>query len=172
MVANPTLDISKSIAVKPMSFGMTLHVATSSWTERSLIASFVMRATTSTVSGSQSNVRSEVQVMYVLLDEHACDVATGRKEETFDPADFSLLDSEGACAPAKRVTTAGTESPAPRIHGAIESLGSNKSVETPSTEADLHNDDQPDIEHEDLESRTQTLAAPLLVLSWRVALGV
>jgi hypothetical protein len=92
--------------------------------------------------------------MYVLLDEHAFDVATGRKGETFDPADFSLLDSGGACTPAKRVTTAGTESPAPRIHGAIELLGSNKSVETPSTEADLHNDDQPDIEHEDLESRT------------------
>jgi hypothetical protein len=63
IVANRTLATSESIAVKPSSFDMTLHVATSLWTERLLDASLVMRAIISTVSGSQSNARSNVQAI-------------------------------------------------------------------------------------------------------------
>jgi hypothetical protein len=83
----------------------------------------------------------------VLFDEHAFDIATRDEEETFDPGDFGLLDSGGAYAPAKGVTV--MKSPAPRTYGATESSGSSTDVETPPTE-----DDEPDIEHEDLESRT------------------
>jgi hypothetical protein len=83
---------------------------------------------------------------HMLFDEHAFDIATRDEEETFHPADFGLLDPGGACAPAKGVTV--TKSPMPRTHGATESPGSSTGVETPPTE------DEPDIEHEDLESRT------------------
>jgi hypothetical protein len=86
---------------------------------------------------------------HVLFDEHAFDVTTGSEEETFNPADFSLLDSGGAHAPAKGVTTTTvTKSPAPRTYGTTGSPASSTGVETPPTE------DEPDIEHEDLESRT------------------
>jgi hypothetical protein len=94
----------------------------------------------------------------MLFDEHAFDVITGGEEETFDPADVSLLDSGGTYTLVKGVTTASTELPALRIYSTIESLGSNKSVERSSTEADLYNDDQPDIEHEDLDSRALSVS--------------
>jgi hypothetical protein len=79
----------------------------------------------------------------VLFDEYTFDVATRDEEETFHPADFGLLDPGGACAPAKRVTV--TKSSAPRTYSTTESPGLSTGVETPPTE------EEPDIEHEDLE---------------------
>jgi hypothetical protein len=84
-----------------------------------------------------------------LFDEHAFDVATRDEEETFHPVDFGLLDSGGACVPAKGVTTTITDSLATHTYGATESPGSSTGVETPPTE-----EAEPDIEGEDLESHT------------------
>jgi hypothetical protein len=83
----------------------------------------------------------------MLFDEHAFDVVTRDKEETFYPGDFGLLNSGGAYTLAKGVTI--TESLALRIHSTTESLGSSTGVETPPTE-----DAEPDIKGEDLESYT------------------
>jgi hypothetical protein len=95
--------------------------------------------------------RKVKRLSYILFDEHTFDIVTRDEEEIFDPGDFDLLDSGGAYTLAKGVTV--MESPAPRTYSATESSGSSTDVETPPTE-----DDEPDIEHEDLEFRTPNVS--------------
>jgi hypothetical protein len=87
--------------------------------------------------------KSPLEVKYTF------DVATRDEEETFHPVNFGLLDSGGAYALAKGVTTTVTDSLAPRTYSATESPGSSTGVETLPTE-----EAEPDIEDEDLESHT------------------
>jgi hypothetical protein len=88
---------------------------------------------------------------YMLFNEYTFDVVTRDEEETFHPSDFGLLDSGGTYTLAKGVTV--TESLALRTYSTTESPGSSTNIETPPTE-----DAEPDIEGEDLESRTPNVS--------------